>query len=135
MSSSFIYDSDIIIHSYFFQLHYSISNTPKKCKLKVKLLLLYVHTSILASMSAPRSRRISTARRWPLLAAQWRAVFPPYQKHRETTRNTDERNTNSIQTTHTYIYKKYSFIHVHTHILYRVLKNNMYLLIHVCLCV
>ena len=64
----------------------------------VKGLLHLLTVMVLASMSAPRSRSVLTARRWPPLAAQWRAVHPFYQKHRETTRYTDTWNSTSILT-------------------------------------
>ena len=44
----------------------------------------------LASMSAPRSRRISTAFRRPSWAVNMRAVAPLYHRHTETELNTDD---------------------------------------------
>ena len=41
----------------------------------------YLRTLFLAWMSAPRSRRISMARRWSTLAAKWSTVFRSYWRH------------------------------------------------------
>jgi hypothetical protein len=37
-----------------------------------------------ASMSAPLSRRREITSTWPLMAALWRGVYPPYNNNRET---------------------------------------------------
>ena len=95
--------------------------------------LLYLLTLVvLASMSAPRSRRISTSWRWPSLAAQYRAVLPPYyQKHRKTTRLTTFMEYNYYTYHTTYIITTLLILHT----AYKNVNMYRYLCMYVWLCV
>ena len=88
-------------------------------------------------MSAPRSRRIMTTRRWPTFAAQWRAVHPSYWNTTEqygTTHNTYTWNNNSMHITHTYIptYMNILIIYYTGYKLYNMYKC-MYVCMYVCI--